>query len=714
MRVSGLFLCIVLIAFGLGYAGGVITNETNYSALGLHIVFSEPVVITGFGNALSIINPKTTQSTEFVITGGKVDPWNSIWLNWEPISAKIVSYEWLRTSHYQKLPSDATSPEESYSLSFNNGQTTFKVVRNLNLHVLPFTVCYRVIPANQSTHYTFIWDRDKYVDENGDGDPINDRDAEGATIELFYTENYNPTVTLTILNSNGTPIGNWENMIRNDFMINQDIKLDGVALLKHYGINPDEVRCSWSQLHMQRMSFEYMSVYDANLMNADNLKAHFKSANVGRYVFKLHIEQNNGSSHKDITLAAWITEHPTTCKTLDIGMADVWNTDYDPAQDKMVKNEWDFTDQDAIDKLDCLAQQGFNHIRLRADIAINQVFPKPELTLKAPNLIGNEDLKKLCKHISKPDFSISSFASLTGNKNAFNWMDFNKLNLQYYQEFFRQFHSMLINRVKTLASLNAQTILIDNSYIDRLDDIKKVSPAAERLVIAEWKSIFKDLRKVFSDRLGITVPWCDERYLFRDAVDYVEFGLGDSDGYEKLLATAAARSPEAYKAAFRKYLQEFVLPVGKDLGLPIAFSFMPQSYEGVLSKFAGGNEHEDYTCDTWKPEYASGNFSEQILEGKTMPLFKPSFEEQVYMLETFIPVLVNTPQISQIILFGEYWKMLDYRHFAPENVLDYSQINTTDLYGKPAILVAKLWASILDPNVKNLYRKIAPFYRRHG
>lgn len=92
---------IALLAVGLivcslpVFAGEHLINDTEGTVYGLHVVFSEAVSLVGFGDSLLSVQP-TRASTEFTFSGSALEPWGGHWLNWEPTTATIVSYEWLR------------------------------------------------------------------------------------------------------------------------------------------------------------------------------------------------------------------------------------------------------------------------------------------------------------------------------------------------------------------------------------------------------------------------------------------------------------------------------------------------------------------------------------------------------------------------------------------------------------------------------------------
>jgi len=94
MRRIGLLLIGVLCLSLFAYAGEVITNNTGEDATGLRVTFSQPVLITAFGDILTSVDPQTL-SFEFVFSGGTVESWGSQWFNYAPATARILNYEWL-------------------------------------------------------------------------------------------------------------------------------------------------------------------------------------------------------------------------------------------------------------------------------------------------------------------------------------------------------------------------------------------------------------------------------------------------------------------------------------------------------------------------------------------------------------------------------------------------------------------------------------------
>ena len=94
MKRINLLLVGLLCVSVMVYAGEVITNGTGEDAIGLRVVFSSPVLITDFGDILTVVDTQMF-SFEFTFSGGTVEPWGSHWLNWTPATAQISEHEWL-------------------------------------------------------------------------------------------------------------------------------------------------------------------------------------------------------------------------------------------------------------------------------------------------------------------------------------------------------------------------------------------------------------------------------------------------------------------------------------------------------------------------------------------------------------------------------------------------------------------------------------------
>ncbi len=96
MKKLGLLLVVSVIFSLSAFAGEYLMNDTGDTVYGLRVVFSEAVSLTGFGDTLMSVQP-TGESTEFTFSGGALEAWGGHWFNWEPVSAMLVSHEWLAT-----------------------------------------------------------------------------------------------------------------------------------------------------------------------------------------------------------------------------------------------------------------------------------------------------------------------------------------------------------------------------------------------------------------------------------------------------------------------------------------------------------------------------------------------------------------------------------------------------------------------------------------
>jgi len=138
-------LCLSVVVF----PGEVITNDTGEDATGLHVTFSEPVMITAFGDALTSVDPQML-SFEFVFSGSTVEPWESHWFNYAPATASVMEFEWLAAPA-------AIPAEPNYKAAFNvtigsefdraaNGTPFTSFVPNLGIES----------PALQARYTTFL------------------------------------------------------------------------------------------------------------------------------------------------------------------------------------------------------------------------------------------------------------------------------------------------------------------------------------------------------------------------------------------------------------------------------------------------------------------------------------------------------------------------------------------------------------------------------
>lgn len=116
MRLWVTFVLVLMLASS-AFAGKYLMNDTGEAVMGLRVVFSEPVTITGYGDVLMAVEPQG-KSTEFLFTGGEIDAWGGHWLNWEPASAALQSYEWLANLALSTSPSGS---EGLPSIDFSQG-----------------------------------------------------------------------------------------------------------------------------------------------------------------------------------------------------------------------------------------------------------------------------------------------------------------------------------------------------------------------------------------------------------------------------------------------------------------------------------------------------------------------------------------------------------------------------------------------------------------
>jgi hypothetical protein len=97
MRKGVVVVVALVLMFVPVFAGTYLMNDTGQTAYSLRVTFSEPVTITGFGDALTNLNP-TGEATEFTFSGGELEAWGGHWLNWEPTSVQLLDHQWIGRS----------------------------------------------------------------------------------------------------------------------------------------------------------------------------------------------------------------------------------------------------------------------------------------------------------------------------------------------------------------------------------------------------------------------------------------------------------------------------------------------------------------------------------------------------------------------------------------------------------------------------------------
>jgi len=148
-KIGTLFVGFLFLTFAV-LAGEVITNDTGEDAMGLHVTFSSPVLITAFGDILTSVDPQML-AFEFVFSGGVVEPWGSHWMNWAPTTAQIISSEWLTGSEFApaNLPVSQTIDHHvTLTSSSEQGATLSLVVRETIPEQIPLTVSYEIMSSS--------------------------------------------------------------------------------------------------------------------------------------------------------------------------------------------------------------------------------------------------------------------------------------------------------------------------------------------------------------------------------------------------------------------------------------------------------------------------------------------------------------------------------------------------------------------------------------
>jgi len=709
MKKIALLVVVLFLISISSFAGEYLANETMEAAYGLQVIFSEPVTITDFGDSLMVVK-HTGVATEFVFSGGEVGSLEGQWFSWEPATAVVTRYKWLAEGDsLSTTPLDAVAQDFIYEVPIADLGTVLTIDRHVERNQLPFEVHYEIANPQSLDGCLLAWDADKYVDSDGDGDAQNDRDAEGATLDLIYVENYNPTVTLLVYDSGEVLAALWENMVRNDFEVGSSILLDANALAEAFGVEPPSVgNATWVQRHMDQMSFEYMTEYGGQLLEPTSLFTSARHSYPGKYVYQL--SASDGASFPEILrVAAWVVDPSTPRKPVGLMMSDFWNENYEPSIDAMVSALGAVPDSQAVEKLRYLSLSGFNDIVVMNQFPIESVYPTIQITEAASgiHIIPNQDLEMIFHEVLTGHLSWQTY--YFQSDNAGYWTNFDLLSRSYYDDFFKQYKERVLEKAVLAEdlSLSSFTFGFQHPYLWGLDDIERVNASDARWVRDQWIELCEGIAQVYSGSIGLGVPGKDSRVAepIAEHIDFVYENLGNFGGMSAQMSWA--KTVVDLRTAYSSYLQAAVSPTYQNYRVPIRFTFWAFSHQAAATN-AWNAAFEHATYDTWRSEFAWMDWSDEILSGRAFPDYPPSFQEQVKMIEALMPVLADTAYIEGIYSEYEYWKLLSFEDFQPANILDYQSLFTASLQGKPGFDAFRLWASMLHPNERLLYRRAIP------
>lgn len=687
-------------------AGAMYQNTSGAVARVIRIEFSEPAEISSMYPSFPQRDP-WSPATTITLSGGEVAAGGWLSFTWRPETARVTRIEWLAQR-------EVASPSiVSYAVETSSpGGHKLQVVVEIQRQSIPFKVRCSVDPTTRPAGSHAHWDLDKYVDTNGDGDPRNDRDLAGWELEVPFTENYNPTAVLWVVD-NAEQASYVELMLRNDVLIQTAILLDGASLLLLNGVDPADVtEPAWQQHYMEEMGLEYMTENAGRIREENSLVASFSADYPGRYVLSLSVRLSNGST-ASFFVHLWITQESTRRMPVGFMMADIWNECYEDATRSMVDCDLFFSDLEALAKLAYLRQEGFDNILVMNQVAMVKVSPLPRLTVADAgiHLIGPADLRMLFDRVGGGHLAFQTFYFRSeGGVPDDYWHDWYRRDQAYYAEFFRQYIPHIVDKARLAQEIDLRSLTIgfQDPYLRGLCSLESVSFVTANWMLQQWVNLLSEVRSVYAGRIGIGVP--DLCYLTRPLGRYIDFLYENLGGFRGEAATLKwAKTVADLREAYSTWLDRRVKPIATHFGKPIWFTFWAYSYKGASTQ-GWTPDLEQTIYDSWRESYSLPGRREDIFAGWSLPdRYKPSFREQVLMIEALLPVLASKDYVEAIFSQYEYWKLLDFRDFTPQNIIDYTQILWGSLQGKPAFEVYKLWASILDPTEANLYRRAHVF-----
>jgi hypothetical protein len=713
-RLCGALVVLALLALVCLGATETLRNRSGKTASGVTITFSEKVRITGYDESVFSEQDPTGRADVFTFSGGRLANGGSFGVTWTPSSATVEDSEWLTSGSPLNLSGslEPTTETTQYPLAGDpatTGALQGTVTRTIERGVLPFIVTFTAALQGIPAGATLSWDTDIYVDTDGNGDTEADVDAVGASLDLLYTENYNPTVKFVVKSASGVELGTWRNTVRNDFLVGEPVLLDGERVIAALPIGKSDVtQVEWTQQHMERMGFEYMTEYAAALGATDRLVTLTRFDEPGKYVFQFRMWPTEGQEETG-TLRAWATRALGTTKTVGFMMGDIWNHKYDPASNSMYDSFWDFTDAEAQAKLQFLTEEGVHDILIMNQNAMVRTIPMPQIVSVGEDIhvIDESGLRMVFEDVEQGYIAWQTFVfGDPGAPDQSYWSDLDLRDQAYVQEYFRQYGSQLLDSARLAEELGLRSFIIgyQHPYLAwRLCDIEQTRPALARYIEDQWLILIDDLRAVFSGLIGCGEPsGCSVSTRIARKCDFIYQNFGGVADYGPL---QGATSVTDLRNAYAQYVDERIEGPAAAIGKPVWFTFWAFSYEGAAQR-GWTPDHEQTSYDSWREYFMAPGHAQEILDGATNPQYRPSFRDQVLLLEALMPELADSSAVPAIFSEYEFWRLLNFYEFTPATILDYLNLVTGSLQGKPGFEVFKLWASILEPNERNLYRRV--------
>lgn len=694
---------LALVCFG---ATQSLRNSSGKPARAVTITFSEKVSITSYDQSVFPHQDPTGRAQTFTFSGGQLANGASLRVSWTPSSATVEDSEWLTKSPGLSGPLEPTIETTEYRLAGDPataGTLQGTITRTIERGVLPFKVTFVAALEGIPVGATLSWDTDIYVDANRDGDTENDVDAVGASLDLLYTENYNPTVKFVVKTASGEEVGTWKNMVRNDFTAGTGVVLDGEALLALSGTEASGLQ--WQQRHMEQNSFEYMTEYVADPQASSSLVTQCAPLYAGKYVYAL------GSGGGAPLVSAWVIEPAGACRHITLTMADVWNDPTDTQGNLIdIGGTW-FTDDQARQILRYFAEEGFDSIQVPASLALHKVLPTPLMSLAGGGPSAT-DLRWILPLIGAPSLLTGPSVAGLPDDEIEAFADYRALPHLWYESFFALLREKLLDLATLGKEYGLDAFGIGGNYLWDLGSIGYANPREARWVVQQWIDIVRAVRETSGARVGLELPGPGTSVAapLRGVPDFSRFLMGgygfygDASWIPRVAATTTAEELRTTLVGFYRATVQQSVDV---LGVPVSFPLSAASFIGAARRY-DFSDAEQMTYDAWREEFRRGGYGDQTLNGDALGSIQPSFRDQTLLLETFIPALVSMASVAEIALWGQYWWLSDYTDFAPQNVLQFAAVNSAALQGKPGLQVAKLWESILSPNERNSYRHVRP------
>ena len=567
--------------------------------------------------------------------------------------------------------SSPTRPATQILESQLTGGQTGEVIGLLRVEreigIFPFHQHFTFTPVSGLSNAQVSWDTSAEVDSDRDGNPTNDADHVGPSFEELAYSSDEQSLALSVVSAGEGITERWQITVpRSISDRGSPVRIDLARIASDLGVAEQAIaNASVTQRHMQPLDLTYMTEYEARIEVA-NGQALVQAPQAGRYVFRVSL----GTLQTEV--AFWVSREVASGKRLWIFMQDIWNNSGNP-WDPTYPKDWPFfTDADVEAKIAFLHDHNIVNIGFAQNLRYSGLDP---IGFERWNhSLPDADLEWLIRLLKEPK-DAKVFVQLQTIVDP-NWgITIDDLRAFVRQkgnldEAFRSYRLAVKELTDVLAPLH-----IDYLEVHSTPPLCWINEMAEPLreeAITSWVAVLAGT--AFDGAIGV-----------EDFVMGAGFGnlvdprlLAAADFYLVLVFNnqyCASRdcSVDDVAASMAGLLRDITVYSRLDRSIESFFSFNPRSnVEGLLGQM---------------PPESGGQYTS---------LTTLDYRAQVRALEGTLVAFLSDPYMQNAMVSPEYWKMLDYEHFAPGTWLEEQVQRDASLQGKPAFAVFDLYNLLIN------------------